>query len=211
VELATGPLERRVREKAMNLAGKIIVVMITAMSIIFGTFALTLYVTHQDWRGMVDNAKEEPGKPLGLRTQLATLDEQNKKLNDELAVILADIAAAKKNKLDRLTELEAARAAHQKKLDDFTKKRADLTQVASDQGKKMRDIQAKIDEKRAELKKLRDETDATKAARIEAFAKAAKQTAEANQAQTEMDRLKARSEPLADQLTKLKQVLSSAP
>lgn len=195
----------------MNLAGKIIVVMITVMSLVFGTFALNLYVTHQDWRGMVENTKEEPGKPMGLRNQLATLDEQNKKLNDELGVILADIAAAKKNKLDRLTELEAARATQQKKLDDFTKKRADLNQVASEQGEKMKAVQAKIDEKRAELKKLRDETEATKTARIEAFAKAAKNTVEVNQAQVEMDRLKARSVPLSEQLDKLKKVLSSAP
>ncbi len=195
----------------MNLAGKIIVVMITAMSIIFGTFALTLYVTHQDWRGLVDNTKEEPGKPLGLRPQLTTLEEQNKKLGDELGVIKADIDAAKKNKLDRLTELEFARAAQQKKLDDFAKKRADLNEVASQQAEKMKTVQATIDEKRAELKKLREETEATKAARIASFDKAAKTTVEVNQAQVELDRLKTRSIPLEDQLTRLKKVISSAP
>jgi chromosome segregation ATPase len=199
------------QKDVVDVLGKVVVVLITAMSVVFGTFALNLYVTHQDWRGMVDNAKEEPGKPLGLRSQFTTLEEENKKLSTELDVLNVDIANARKARLDRLTELEAHRAVLQKKLDDFAKKRSDLNEVASEQGKKMKTVQDTINEKRDELKKVREETEAAKTARIEAFNKAAKVTVEVNQTQVEMDRLKARAIPLADQLKKLKEVVSSAP
>lgn len=195
----------------VSFIGKLFVVLLTVACLVFGTFAVMIYATHQDWRGMVDNANEAPGKPLGLRPQLEKLEQENRDLSNELSLVQEEINAAKKARQERLSELENARVGHEQKLADFLKQRADLAQVAEDQGKKMQELQKTITDKKAELKKIQDDRDAAIAAREAAFNKARTQTVELNFSQVELDRLKARSEPLSKQLEKLKEITAAAP
>lgn len=195
----------------VSFIGKLFVVLLTVACLVFGTFAVMIYATHQDWRGMVDNATEAPGKPLGLRPQLEKLEQQNRDLSNELSLINEEISAAKKARQERLSELEHARVGHEQKLADFLKQRADLAQIAEDQGKKMQELQKTIVDKKALLKKIQDDRDAALAARDAAFNKARQQTVEVNFSQVELDRLKTRSEPLSKQLEKLKEITAGAP
>ncbi len=66
----------------MNLVGKILTVFILVMSLVFMSFAVAVYATHQNWRDVVMRPKQEagPGKPPGLTHQLQ--DERTK--NDDL-------------------------------------------------------------------------------------------------------------------------------
>ena len=47
----------------MNLVGKIFVVLILVMSVLFMAFAMALYATHRNWREMVINEQASPDKP----------------------------------------------------------------------------------------------------------------------------------------------------
>ena len=57
----------------MNLVGKIFVVLILVMSVLFMAFAMAVYATHQNWRDVVVNEQATPDKPLGLAPQLKNL------------------------------------------------------------------------------------------------------------------------------------------
>ena len=52
----------------MNLIGKIFVVMITVMSLVFMAFSVMVYATHKNWMATINRSQQEvkPGEPLGL-------------------------------------------------------------------------------------------------------------------------------------------------
>ena len=56
----------------MNLVGKIFVVLIFVMSLVFMAFAMAVYATHRNWREEVTRPRERSaaGKELGLQYQL---------------------------------------------------------------------------------------------------------------------------------------------
>jgi len=49
----------------MNLVGKIFIIVILVMSVLFMAFAMAVYATHRNWREAVLNEQAAPGKPLG--------------------------------------------------------------------------------------------------------------------------------------------------
>ena len=49
----------------MNLIGKIFVVLILVMSVLFMAFAMAVYAMHQNWREVVVNEQATPSKPWG--------------------------------------------------------------------------------------------------------------------------------------------------
>ncbi|NQT39867.1 MAG: hypothetical protein HQ581_20405, partial [Planctomycetes bacterium] len=71
----------------MNLVGKIFTVFIFLMSLVFMSFAVAVYATHQNWREIVTNQKATAEKPLGLESQLKNVRNENKNLRDEKAAL----------------------------------------------------------------------------------------------------------------------------
>jgi len=47
----------------MNLLGKIFVVLIVVMSIVFMTLALAVYATHKNWKEEADALRPPPERP----------------------------------------------------------------------------------------------------------------------------------------------------
>ena len=58
----------------MNLVGKILVVALTVMALVFSSFTLAVHATHKNWKLMVDNANPKPGEALGLKQEIALRD-----------------------------------------------------------------------------------------------------------------------------------------
>jgi hypothetical protein len=77
----------------MNWLGKLFVVAIFAMSILFMGFAITVYSSHRNWRDMVTNTTPAPGKPLGLQRQLSEQQTRNSQLQAQLDAVEKEIAA----------------------------------------------------------------------------------------------------------------------
>jgi hypothetical protein len=81
----------------MNLVGKIFVFLVFAMSVVFVTMSMAVFVTHRNWKDIVLNTDTSSGKTLGLTKQLTNLEDKNKALVDE------------KDALQRTLDIELAR------------------------------------------------------------------------------------------------------
>ncbi len=83
----------------MNLVGKIFVVLVFVMSAVFVTMAMMVFVTHRNWKDMVENvdASASLNGELGLRQQLKDMEVKSDKLAEE------------KDELQRVLEIELAR------------------------------------------------------------------------------------------------------
>src|SRR5437016_2672368 len=61
----------------MNLIGKIFIALIFLMSLVFMSFALAVYKTHQNWRAVVERS------PDGLKYKLQEAEKTNLDLKNE--------------------------------------------------------------------------------------------------------------------------------
>jgi hypothetical protein len=68
----------------MNLVGKILVVALFVMALVFSSFTLAVHATHKNWKMMVDNPTPQPGQQPGLKQVLADRDAQIGRLQTEL-------------------------------------------------------------------------------------------------------------------------------
>ena len=102
----------------INLIGKILMVLITVMSLLFMSFAVAIYMTHEDWRGAVLRPATEvgPGKPLGLRSQLEQENAKNEQLTAELDSFKKQVQIETADREQRLAKLEHARVERAQEL-----------------------------------------------------------------------------------------------
>src|SRR5437667_11741971 len=70
----------------MNLVGKILVVALLVMALVFSSFTLAVHATHKNWKLMVDNPNPnlQKGEQPGYKQLLAERDSQIGRLNTEL-------------------------------------------------------------------------------------------------------------------------------
>jgi len=102
----------------MNLVGKIFVVLIFVMSLVFMSFAVAVYATHRNWREVVLLPKDQvvPGKEIGLKFQLDEAKVKNEGFKNELEKVTRERDAEKAARTDAVTKLE-------NELRDLTKER----------------------------------------------------------------------------------------
>src|ERR1051325_9300749 len=68
----------------MNFVGKIFIVLIFVMSLVFMSLALAVYAKHQNWRLMVESTKKDAqGIPIGLKYKLERQEAIKKKMKDQ--------------------------------------------------------------------------------------------------------------------------------
>jgi len=68
----------------MNLVGKILVVALLVMALVFSSFTLAVHATHKNWKLMVDNPNPKPGEQPGYKQVLADRDNLITRLQTEL-------------------------------------------------------------------------------------------------------------------------------
>ena len=86
----------------MTLLGKICIVLILIMSIVFMSFSIMVYATHRNWRDLVISQM-----PKGLQVQLQDLETENDELDNQLEELkfkLASEQAARRQALAKLEE-----------------------------------------------------------------------------------------------------------
>jgi chromosome segregation ATPase len=67
----------------MNLAGKILVVALFIMSLMFATFSIMVYASHRNWREEIVRAAPVGNQDVGLREQHKRKTEENERLTKE--------------------------------------------------------------------------------------------------------------------------------
>lgn len=183
----------------MNLLGKIFVVLIFMMSLVFMSFAVAVYGTHQNWKveaakqkSLVDAARGELEKAEAKKTQLE-----------------ADIAKEAVAKRQALAKLETERDALQKDVEALAKQRDDLAAKDTASVAALDSAQQNLKNLTAEVDALRGEIRVAQTARDQHFKQVVDLTDQVHQSQGELKRLEERRVQLAGEIAAQRSVLNA--
>lgn len=181
----------------MNLVGKIFVVLIFAMSLVFMSFAIAVYGTHQNWK---EKAAAEATRVQNLQ---GTLNERE----NEKVELTKQLKAEEAARLDAVAKLNTAREEH-------SKERAALVQQRDALLVKDKAAVAALDTAQQNLARLTQEVEGlrgdirnTQNQRDKDFERSVELTDQVHQAQGEIRRLEERRIQLAGQLASANLVL----
>jgi hypothetical protein len=90
----------------MNLVGKIFVVLIFVMSIVFATFSIMVYSTHTNWRDEIMRTQPVGAKGPGWKVRFNQLTEENAKLKGDRDNLEKALSAEKTAKIQALSKAE---------------------------------------------------------------------------------------------------------
>ncbi len=93
----------------MNLVGKIFVVLIFVLSLALMTLTLAVYMTHTNWRRMVDNTDTSQGYPMGIKQQLENSQKEIQELRSAYAVLVGTYEVAHQRSVNAQSEVTALR------------------------------------------------------------------------------------------------------
>ena len=195
----------------MNLIGKIFVVLIFIMSLVFMSFAVAVYGTHQNWKKTVDRPQTEvgAGAPLGLKFQLEKARQDVAAKEAENAKLRADIAREETAKREALAKLETEKTELQTQRDERTKERDALMAKDKEAVAALDLAQQNLAKLTQEVGLLRGEIRDAQSQRDKHFDKVVVLTDRIHQAQGELRRLEARSVQLAGQVAAQTKVLAA--
>jgi hypothetical protein len=181
----------------MNLVGKIFVVLIFAMSLMFMSFAVAVYGTHQNWK---EKAAAEAQRVQNLQETVNQHEADKKKLEEQLA---AEEAAHEQ----AVAKLNTARDEFAKERDALVKQRDALLVKDTDAVAALDSAQQNLARLTKEVDGLRGEIRTTQDQRDKDFERAVELTDQIQQAQGEVRRLEERRIQLAAQLASANLVL----
>lgn len=190
----------------MTLVGKIFTVLIFIMSLVFMSFAVMVFATHQNWRDLVkstDSSKPGLERRLELKTaELTAAKGEHERTKQQLALEQASRRQALAALQTRITTAEATVAQQEKELND---KIAALNQE-SQANKTAQERLTKLEE---EVAILRKETQLAQLDRDTQFSKVVELTDRLNQDEVKRQALEERSNQLNAQLAQLTMVLKA--
>lgn len=183
----------------MNLLGKIFVVLITVLSLVFMTLALAVYATHKNW-------KEEADR---LNSQLSNANAQLQLKVEEFNRLESQARAEKESATQQLAKLNSEReglsernAVIQAELDQLRSERRDATAaVAATQDNNRRLAE--------EVTGLRQDIRTNEQARDQAFATTLKATEELHQTKGVLDNTVERNRQLTEQVSGMTSVMDA--
>jgi hypothetical protein len=192
----------------MNFVGKILVVLILVMSLVFMSFAVMVYATHKNWKEVVERKEAKPGEQPGLRIQL----ENVKKLNEELQGQLEKLASDKKRELaDKAAALIALETQKStvikenellvKERDDLSRKEKEAVAALDTSSQNLKELTEEVGTLRGEIRKALEDRD-------KQFAKVVKLTDDIHKTQQELARVQERQQQLVTQITHARELLA---
>jgi hypothetical protein len=189
----------------MNLVGKIFVVLIMVMSLVFMAFAMMVYATHKNWNEIVTLSPDQAtgGRQPGLIHQLATEKARTTSLQEELDKLKQTLETERQNLRQRLAAAETARVDLARQLEQL-EGQYDTIKLESDKRLASLTVAQKNETAlRTEVEGLREEIRTAQKARDEAFTQVVQMTDELQQAKSEWERLRALNDDLVSKVTAL--------
>lgn len=186
----------------MNLLGKIFIVAIMIMSVVFMTLALMVYATHKNWKEVVDGSN-------GLRTQLQTAQTQLEQLKTDYNRLEAQLKGEVESAQQQVRKLETERsslternAAVLAELEQLRAERRDATAaVAATQANNQRLAE--------EVTGLREDIRTNEQARDKSFATTLSATEELHQTKGKLDNTLERNRQLTQQVSGMTRVMDA--
>jgi len=192
----------------MTLLGKIFTVLILIMSVLFMSFSIMVFATHQNWQKLVDNPSPKGKEPLGLNQQIDNAELANGELEKKLKEAQL---ALKREQVARRFVL----ASLQSQLDLAIKDQTSLTEKNIAMAVKTRNAQTAMETAQEnnkglvkEVKNLREQVVGTQQSSDKYFASSLKLTDEINQLRGVEIRLKEVQGKLVTQVGRMSNVLT---
>jgi hypothetical protein len=183
----------------MNLIGKIFVVLILVMSVLFMAFALSVYGTHQNWKKAAQD----------VEAKRKTLADEVQKKEEEKAALTKQIETEQLAKREALAKLETEKVTLETARNEAVKQR-DALMVKDKEAVAALDVaQQNLAKLTKEVDVLRGEIREAQVQRDKHFAKVVDVTDRIHQAQGELKRLDERNVQLAGQVAASKTVLDA--
>jgi hypothetical protein len=183
----------------MNLLGRIFVVLIFVMSLVFMSFAVAVYGTHKNW-------KEEATKQREIVQRVEADRAAAEAKKTELEAQIAKEAIAKR---EALAKLETERDELARQRDDLAKQRDDLAAKDKAAVAALDSAQQNLAKLTAEVDTLRGEIRTAQSARDQHFKQVVELTDQVHQSQGELKRLEERRVQLAAQIASQHKVLTA--
>lgn len=181
----------------MNMLGKLFVVLIFVMSLVFMAFSIAVYSTHRNWREEAQNVSRR------LQTERATVADLQRRVEDMQQRHTVEVGAMQESLAKLETEAEqlrAERAAQQAEL-------AQLVERERQSVGAMQATQQTLEAARTELTDLRTQIRDVQREKDEQFQEAVRLTDELNQAMGQLDLLRTRQLELTEQIARQRVVL----
>lgn len=194
----------------MNLLGKIFVVLILVMSLVFLGFSVAVYATHKNWKAVIFRPQTDvkPGEALGLKPQLDEAKAKIANLQAQLAKLQQSVQTEDQARRAQLAKLETSRAELKKEYDQQVLELAGLKEgerkavEAAQVAQELLDSKLKeIDQLRADIAQAFDDRDAT-------FKQAVALTDQLHEKMGEAERLKANAQTLAKDVARYRESAS---
>jgi vacuolar-type H+-ATPase subunit I/STV1 len=185
----------------MTFFGKILVVLIFVMSLVFMTFTIAVYSTHRNWRDLVANPEN------GLKVQIQRAQEELTKRQNEKEVLQNQLALERASRVGalaaletRASELDSQLRQAQQRLDQLSAEKSEAIEGLKQAQNEMQRLKDEVDSVRKEIRTTRQDRD-------EQLARAIELTDRLNQGEGELRRLKERNQGLINQLAQAQLVL----
>jgi hypothetical protein len=185
----------------MNLVGRIFVVLILILSVLFMAFAMAVYATHRNWH----NAVVAP--EVGYQAKLDKAVAENRALTDQIDGQTRKYNDEKKKLVQDLTETKGKLAVAEGSLKTLHAKEADLDKAKRDAVAAMNATQGNATSDRKELAGQRTNIEDARKDRDLHFTEVVRLAELWNQAVSEKDLLKKQTDELARDLAKADGVL----
>jgi chromosome segregation ATPase len=183
----------------MNLLGKIFVVLILVMSLVFASFAVAVYSAHRNWK---DEAKKQQDLVATARAEL----EKETAIKEQLQADIEKEAVAKR---EALAKLETERDELSRQRDDLAKQRDDLAAKDKASVAALDSAQQNLAKLTSEVEALRGDIRTAQSDRDQHFKQVVELTDNVHQAQGELNRLGERNVQLSGVVAAQRKVLTA--
>ena len=176
----------------MNLVGKIFIVLIFVMSVLFMGFAVAIYASHTNWKEAVDNPE------TGLKAQLATEATKSGQLESERDRLETERDTEEAAKRKALSSLATEKQTLEDKQRDDNVKLTKLNQDARDLRATLAEAHNTLADLRKEVVGLRTEIRKEQQEKDDAFGRAVELTDQLHDLALELKTLQDRNIELAE-------------
>lgn len=191
----------------MSFVGKILIVLICVMSVVFATMAIMVYATHTNWRDVVKRPQAVGGLPKGLEGQLQDVRQERDELRAKWEAAKKDLENERIVKGNDLAKLETTVA-------ELRQQRANLEKQNQDLKTSQGEAVAAMTKTQDTLKKLREEVDTLRTnlrdaqqQRDESFEKAVALADQVHQREIDLKRLIGEKNDLSADITRQRDLL----
>lgn len=186
----------------MNLLGKIFVVLILVMSLLFLGFSVAVYATHKNWKAVIlrKPTDAKPGEPPGLKYELDEAKAKIKDLTDQYTKLQQAIQTEDQARRAQLAELETSRAGLKNEYDELLRQQAELKEGERRAVEAAQVAQELLDAKLKEIDALQKQIAEAYDDRDARFKEAVALTDKLHEAEGELSRLTASTQMLTRQV-----------